>query len=1109
MKHNAKVQRLLAVMMALTLALAGCLANSSAVAAQDPNGTKSRMSVKTFKGLKLRSIGPAFMSGRIADLIIHPEDESVWYVAVGSGGVWKTVNAGTTWTPLFDDQVSYSIGCLATDPSNPHVIWVGTGEDVGGRHVGYGDGIYRTDDGGKNWKNMGLRDSEHIARIIVSAENSDVVYVAAQGPLWKKGGDRGFFKSIDGGETWKKTLGDDEWTGVTDIVVDPRDSDRVYAATWQHHRNVAAYMGGGPKSAIYRSDDGGQTWKKLSEGLPEGSMGKIGLAISFQQPDVVYAAIELNRRTGGLYRSTDRGNSWEKRSDTVAGGTGPHYYQELYASPHQFDRLYLMDARMQFSVDGGSTFNRVNMKYRHGDSHALAFKSSDPDYIMVGDDGGIYESFDQEENWHYIANLPVTQFYKVAVDDAEPFYNIYGGTQDNGTQGGPSRTDNVNGIQNSDWRLVLDWDGQQVATEPGNPDIVYAERQEGWLARIDMTTGEVVSIQPQPGANEDYERFNWDAPILVSPHNPTRLYFASQRLWRSDNRGDEWTAISGDLTRNQDRMTMPIMGGRQSWDSPWDFDAMSNYNTITSISESPQTEGLIYVGTDDGLLQITENGGKNWRTVEVGNMPGVPATAFINDLKADLHNANTVYAALDNHKFGDYKPYLLKSTDRGATWTSIRGDLPDRTLVWRVVQDHVKPDLLFAGTEFGIYFSASGGRAWVKLAGGVPTISFRDLAIQKHENDLVGASFGRGFYVLDDYSSLRSVSEEQLAEEATLFPIRKAWWYIPRSHLAFAADESTQGGSHYAAPNPDFGAVFTYYLRDELKTKEQIRQAGEKEKIKAGQNIPFPGWDAVSDEKAESDPRIWIIVKDSDDNTVRRVSGPIKKGINRVAWDLRYPAPKAVGLKSKSPSSDPKPKPEPAGFLAAPGNYSATLAKEVGGEFTILNRPVPFEVVPLREGALQGSSHAEATAFWRSYEDAVRTSSAVNRTLGIELARVEAMKKALSRAATAPGDLDERLNRLRTKLQDLEEELYGNRAKLQVGELTSPNVGSRLSAVRLGVESSTYGPTSTHRKTLEIANAQLQQIKSDLEEARVEAAALGEDLLQAGAPWVEGNRLPR
>jgi photosystem II stability/assembly factor-like uncharacterized protein len=1070
--------------------------------ANDTGKSESRLNAETFRGLALRNIGPALKSGRIADLVIHPSDESIWYAAVASGGIWKSANAGTTWTPIFDDQASYSIGCLATDPGNPNVIWAGTGEDVGSRHVAFGDGIYRTDDGGKTWQNMGLQESEHIARIIVSAEDSDVVYVAAQGPLWSKGGDRGFFKTTDGGESWKKTLGDDEWTGVTDIVVDPRDPKRIYAATWQRHRNVAAYMGGGPKSGIYRSDDGGETWKKLGEGLPGGSMGKIGLAISFQRPDVIYAAIELNRRQGGLYRSTDRGNSWEKRSDTVSGGTGPQYYQELYASPHEFDRIYLMDVYFKVSPDGGKTFSPVNFAYRHGDSHALAFKHSDPDYIMVGDDGGIYESFDQAENWRWAQNLPVTQFYKVSVDDAEPFYNIYGGTQDHGSQGGPSRTDNIHGIQNSDWRLVLDWDGYQTATEPGNPDIIYAKRQEGHLARIDVPTGEVIFIEPQPEAGEEVERFNWDAPILVSPHDPARLYFASQRLWRSDNRGDKWLAISADLTRNQERMNLPVMGRLQSWDSPWDFVYMSNYNTITSISESPQVEGLIYVGTDDGLFQVTENGGDSWRTIEVDSLKGVPATAFINDIKADLFDADTVYMALDNHKFGDFSPYLLKSSDRGASWSSIRGDLPDRTLVWRIVQDHVKPGLLFAGTEFGLFFSPNAGKAWVKLEGGVPTIAFRDLAIQKRENDLVGASFGRSIFVLDDYSSLRSVSEEQLAEEATLFPTRRAWWYNPR-FLLDSDKNGSVGASHYVAPNPDFGAVFTYHLRDGLKSKEQIRQASEKTKIDADEDIAFPGWDAVADEMAEPDPRIWIIVKDSEGNTVRRVSGPTAKGFNRVAWDLRHPAPESLRLKQPSSSSGA----EPSGLLAAPGNYTATLSREVDGEITTLGPPIEFEVAPLRKGALPGSSPSEAAAFWRSYEASVRTSTAVRHSLDIELARIDAMQKALSRATVAPGDLDKRLDNLRKVLQAIEDELYGNRAKRQVGEKRRPTIESRLNSVELGVYRSTDGPTDTMRRTLEIVNAQIQKIKSDLKKARADAAILGEDLLQAGAPWVEGSPL--
>src|SRR6056297_947038 len=711
--------------------------------AQNKND-KELFTESTFSGLKLRNIGPAFMSGRIADIAIHPENNNIWYVAVGSGGVWKTNNSGTTWEPVFDNQNSYSIGCVTIDENNPHIIWVGTGENIGGRHVGYGDGVYRSDDGGKSWKNMGLKTSNHISKIIIHPENSNIVWVAAQGPLWTKGGDRGLYKTTDGGKTWKKTLGDNEWIGVTDLVIDPRNADCLYAATWQRHRNVAAYMGGGPGTAIYKSNDGGENWQKLEKGLPKSDMGKIGLAISPQKPDVIYAAIEEEQRTGGLYRSENRGASWTKMSDAVAGGTGPHYYQELYACPHQFDRIYLADVRMQVSEDGGKTFKRMGEEFKHSDNHSLTFRTNDPDYLLVGTDGGIYESFDRSKNWKYIPNLPITQFYKVAVDDAEPFYNIYGGTQDNSTQGGPSRTDDKRGITNADWEVVLFADGHQPATEPGNPDIVYAEWQQGNLVRVDRTTGEMVYIQPQPEEGEGSERFNWDAPILVSPHSPTRLYFASHRVWKSENRGDSWEPVSGDLTKNQERITLPIMDKTWSYNAPWDMDAMSNFNTITSLAESPVQEGLIYAGTDDGIIQVTEDGGANWRKIMVDDLPNVPETAFVNDIKADLFDANTVYVVLDNHKFGDFEPYLYKSTDKGKSWTSIRGNLPEKTLLWRIVQDHKNKDLLFLGTEFGIYFTVTGGEKWARLKGGVPTISFRDLAIQRRENDLIGASFEIG-----------------------------------------------------------------------------------------------------------------------------------------------------------------------------------------------------------------------------------------------------------------------------------------------------------------------------------------------------------------------------
>ncbi len=1057
---------------------------------------QSALSDSVFTGLKLRNIGPAFMSGRIADIAIHPENESIWYVAVGSGGVWKTENSGTTWTPVFDDQTSYSIGCVTIDPNNYNTIWVGTGENVGGRHVGYGDGIYRSDDAGASWKNMGLKNSEHISKIIVHPEDSKVIWAAVQGPLWKKGGERGLYKSTDGGTTWKKTLGDDQWVGVTDLVIDPRDPNRLYAATWQRHRTVAAYMGGGPGSGLHRSTDGGETWEQLKNGLPKSWMGKIGLAISPQKPDILYAAIELDRRTGAVYRSSDRGTTWKKRSDAVSGATGPHYYQELYASPHHFERLYLVDVRMQISEDGGKTFKRMKEEYKHSDNHAIAFKKEDPNYLLVGTDGGLYETFDLTKNWRFIDNLPVTQYYKVAVDDTEPFYNIYGGTQDNSTQGGPSRTDNVHGIQNSDWKIVLNWDGHQPATEPGNPNIMYAERQEGNLSRVDLSTGEVIDIQPQPGANENFERFNWDAPILVSAHDPARIYFASQRLWRSDNRGDKWTAVSGDLTKNQERIELSIMGKKQSWDAPWDLNAMSNYNTITSIAESPKKDGVLYVGTDDGIIQATEDGGSNWRKIDVGTLPGVPATAFVNDIKADLFDANTVYVALDNHKYGDFNPYLLKSTDNGRTWKSIKGNLPERTLVWRVVQDHVQFNLLFAATEFGIYFTMNGGSTWVKLKGDMPTISFRDLAIQRKENDLVGASFGRGFFVLDDYTALRSVSEAKLKEEAILFPTRDAWWYIPRPDLSFNDKKGSQGASHYVAPNPDFGAVFTYYLKDGLKTGKETRQ--ETEKKNKGKDITFPGWDKVEEERTASNPQIIITITNSNGNTIRRINGPVKSGFHRIAWDLRYPATNAIPLKKQEYPFGP-----PQGLMAVPGTYTATLSKVVDGKVTQFSDPVSFKVKRMHEGALKGATPEEAAAFWRNFEDTIGKFSALDIQIGKAEKRVKAMKIALNRANTAPGDLDTRLNALAKRMANLSIEFYGNKSKQQVGEKTKPTIGDRMFAIYKGVDRSTYGPTNTHLETMQIIKNQMNTISSKFTGMKNEMDSLIKALQDAGTPYVE------
>ena len=1064
--------------------------------------TPSILNEETFEGLKLRNIGPALMSGRIADIAFHPNNRNTWYVGVGSGGVWKTTNAGTTWQPVFDKQKVYSIGSVTIDKTNPNIIWVGTGENVGGRHSSFGDGIYRSLDGGENWQNMGLEKSEHISTVIIHPNDSNTLWVSAQGPLWSSGGDRGLYKTIDGGKNWKKVLGDDEWTGVTDLLIDPRNPDRLYAATWQRHRTVAAYMGGGPKTLIYKSEDGGESWVQLKEGLPESTMGKIGLAISPQNPDVIYAAIELERRTGAVYKSTNQGASWTKQSDTVSGATGPHYYQELYASPHAFDRIYLANNRMKISDDGGKTFRTMKEENKHSDNHALAFRKDDPDYLMVGTDGGLYESFDLAKSWRFVSNLPVTQFYKVAVDNATPFYHIYGGTQDNNTQGGPSRTDNVHGIRNSDWYVVLFGDGHQPATDPSNSNIVYAEWQQGNLVRVDKTTGEIVYIQPQPKADEGRERFNWDAPILVSPHKASRLYFASHRVWRSEDRGDSWTAISGDFTKNQDRITLPIMGKTHSWDSPWDVLAMSNYNTITSLAESPLKAGLIYAGTDDGFIQVTENGGEDWRKIKVASLPGVPKTAFINDIKADLFDENTVYVALDNHKFGDYQPYLFKSNNRGKSWKSISGDLPDKHLVWRMVQDHVNKNLMFAGTEFGLFFTIDAGKKWLKLTGDVPTISFRDLAIQRTENDLIGASFGRGFFVFDDYSLLREVNSDQLKQTATLFSVKPAWWYIPKIVLGFS-EKASQGSEFFTAKNPPFGSVFNYYLKEGLSTAKEKRQEQEKKAIKDKKAINMAGWDEIEAERLETKPVIWLTVKDNSGNVVRRIEGAIEKGFNQAVWDLRFPASEAIGTKGDFFGEEPK------GMLAAPGEYTVTLSQDINGEFKQLAEPKSFSVKRLRKGVLDGAEPKDTVAFWQQLANLQRQVTAAKKALSDSLSRAKQLKVALTRSYTEPGELDRALHQITAELNEFDVELNGLGSKNQIGEKNHMTISDRISAAMMGTTFSTYGPTPTHKDSLAIATEQFNLLKSklnDLLENRI--PQFEKKLQETGAPWVAGAPLP-
>ncbi len=1040
--------------------------------------------------MEFRSVGPAFMSGRIGDLAIDQEDPNTWYVAVASGGLWKTTNAGTTFKPIFDDKPSYSMGCVAIDPSVHSTIWLGTGENNGGRHIGFGDGVYVSYDAGGSWQHRGLSKSEHISKILIHPDNSHVVFAASQGPLWSPGGERGLYKSTDSGHTWTSVLSAGRYTGVTDVVFDPTNPDVMYAATHQRHRNVWAIVNCGPESGIHKSTDGGETWTELSRGLPGEDLGKISLQVSPQKPNVVYATIELPGRKGGFWRSIDYGASWQKTSDFVSGGTGPHYYQELWADPHRYGVLYQANNYFSRSTDDGVTWENIEGANKHVDNHAVAFHPTDKDFLLVGCDGGVYRTWDYCKTWMFCPNLPITQFYKISVDNDAPFYNIAGGTQDNYSQYGPSRTPRVQGITNADWIKTVGGDGHDTAIDPEDPDTIYAESQQGNLRRYDRKTGESVGIQPQPGKGEPAFRFNWDSPILISPHSHTRLYFASQFLHRSDDRGDTWTKVSPDLSRNRNRYNLPTMGRVQSVDAGYDLYAMSQHSNITSIAESPLVEGLLYVGTDDGLIQVSEDGGKNWRKVE--KIFGVPQDFFVNDIKADLHDANTVYACVDDHKTGDYQPYVLRSTDRGQTWELMTGDLPDRHICWRLVQDHVRSDLFFLATEFGVFCTLNGGTNWFELSGGLPTISFRDLEIQKREGDLVAASFGRGIYVLDDYSLLREATPELFADQAFyLFPIRRAYWYVQADSLG--GEKGFQGDAMFNAKNPDYGAVLRYYIRDDYKSLKKKRHEAEAKLTKANEDVPVPDFEQLQAEEDELPPQYFVDIQDQRGTVVARKQLASKRGIHKLAWSLTWD-----GL-----GPDPE-----GGPLVPPGTYTAQAWKMHEGEMEQLGEPVSFEVESIVQPTLPLQDRHEVIAFVRDMGLYLNQVNAVTQTLQQRGEQVENVIKLLSKHPKATPELLAQAQTLRRRIQRFQRQLQGDQLKASRWVMTEPGINSRLQRALFSSISGTYGPTPAMREQWDIGKEQFEEIKPELLKLiGTDMDAFGAALDDAGVPWTTGRRL--
>jgi photosystem II stability/assembly factor-like uncharacterized protein len=1048
-----------------------------------------------FAGFRLRSIGPALMSGRISHIAVHPVHKQTWYVGVASGGVWKTTNAGTTFTPIFQNEGSYSIGAVAIDPKNPNTIWVGTGEANNQRSVGYGDGVYRSDDAGRSWRNVGLKTSEQIGRIVIDPRNSNVVFVAAYGALWSSGGERGLFRTEDGGTNWTSVLNISEHTGISDVAIDPSNPDVMLAVAHQRRRHTWTLIHGGPESGLHKSTDGGKTWRRIRSGLPSGDLGRIVIAFSPARSGLVYAKVEAAQQPVALYASLDAGESWERRGNVQAQ---PMYYKNIHADPKDADRVYVPSVQTQVSDDGGRTFRDLGERNKHVDNHYLWIDPDDAQHLLEGCDGGLYESWDGGRLWRHFTNLSVTQFYNVEVDNASPIYNVYGGTQDNATLGGPSRSRTPDGATNNDWFVVTGGDGFVARIDPTDPNIVYAESQYGGIVRLDRRTSERVNIKPVEGKGEAPLRFNWESPFVISPHNASRLYFGASRLFRSDDRGNTWRAVSPDLTRQTNRNLLPVMGRVWPPEAVAQHQSTATWGNISAVAESRKREGVLYAGTDDGVIQVSLDGGANWRRSE--NPPGLPDYGthgvYVQRLFASKNDDNVVYALFDNSKNGDFKPYIYKSTNRGGSWTAIAGDLPANGPTLAFAEDHVNPNLLFVGTEFGLFFTVDGGSKWIRLRNNLPTIPVRDLAIQERENDLVLATFGRGFYVLDDYSPLRHANAETFKRDAHVFTARASVIQVPEMGKA----RGSQGEQHWMAENPPDGAVFTYWIRETPQTLRQRRQDAARD-AEQKKSPTYPSQADLTAEADEEAPQTFLTITDSSGKVVRRLAVPGTRGIHRFTWNLRgVPATLPAGGGQGGGGGGGFGGGAGLGSFVPPGTYRAALSRRAGGQTVALGEPQSVTVSADPGVTLTPAERTAALAFQENAAKLQRAFTGALEQANDLKTRTTAIRRAVVESSADIKLLDEAVAFDR-RVTVVQRALRGDETLRGLESGSPSSIQSRVNSAAAGARGLSGAPTGTQQMNYALALEELNAEIAKLKTLESELRKFEQQLESAGVPY--------